>query len=92
MIKPLLTEKSMMSAKKGSYTFLVGRDMDKNEIKRTVKQIYEVEVKSVRTINLKGRKRKNLRGKQVRVLARKKALVRLRGDKKIDVFEEKKGK
>lgn len=92
MIKPILTEKSTAEAKKGGYTFLVGREMDKKEIKRIVEQIYEVEVKSVRTMNLKGGVRRNFRGKQVRIPARKKAVVNLKGDKKIDVFEEKKGK
>ena len=92
MIKPILTEKSMAAAKKGSYTFFVGPAMDKREIKRMVEKIYDVEVGSVRTINLKGGTRKNSRGAKVRVPGRKKAMVNLRGDKKIDVFEEKKGK
>lgn len=92
MIKPHLTEKSMSEAKKGRYTFLVGRDMDKGGIKRMIEAIYEVEVASVSTINLKGGIKKNIRGKKVRIPAKKKAMVELKGDKKIDVFEEKKGK
>lgn len=92
MIKPILTEKSMSEAKKGAYTFFVGPKMNKKEIGRMVEKIYEVEVKKVRTINLKGGVRKNVRGRKVRIKARKKAIVNLKGDKKIDVFEEKKGK
>lgn len=92
MIKPILTEKSMAEAKKGAYTFLVGPEMNKGQIKTMVEQIYEVEVKTVRTINLRGGARKNARGVKVRIPTRKKAMVNLKGDKKIDVFEEKKGK
>ena len=92
MIKPILTEKSMAEAKKGGYTFFVEPDMNKGQIKRMVEKIYEVEVKKVRTINLKGSVRKNVRGGKVKVPARKKAVVNLKGDKKIDIFEEKKGK
>lgn len=92
MIKPILTEKSMSDAKRGGYTFWVEPKMNKQEIKKMVEKIYEVEVKKVRTINLRGGFRKNRRGEKVKVRARKKAVVNLKGDKKIDVFEEKKGK
>lgn len=90
MIKPILTEKSMSEAKRGHYTFLVGRGMNKKDIKKLVEAIYEVEVASVATINRKGEIKKNGRGQRVSVPARKKAIVSLKGDKKIDVFEEKK--
>lgn len=88
-IKPILTEKSMGEAKRGRYTFSVGRGMGKRNIKRVIEAIYEVEVASVATINLKGGTKKNSRGKKVRIPAKKKAMLKLKGDKKIDVFEEK---
>lgn len=92
MIKPILTEKSMSEAKRGRYTFLVGRDMDKKAVKKTVEAVYDVEVVSVATINLRAGSKRNSRGEKARISARKKAMVTLKGDKKIDVFEEKKGK
>ena len=89
-VKPILTEKRMAQAKGRLYTFLVGRDMDKNKIKNTVEAIYEVHVTDVRTIKIKGGFKKNIRGQKVRIPALKKAIVALKGDEKIDVFEEKK--
>lgn len=90
IIKPHLTEKSMSEAKKKLYTFLVGRNMDKSKIKSTVEKIYDVHVTNVRTIKIRGLFKKNFRGEKVRVPAIKKAMVSLKSDEKIDVFEEKK--
>ena len=90
MIKPHLTEKSMTEAKRKSYTFLVGRDMDKRDIKNTIEQIYDVHVTKVRTIKMKVLFKKNSKGKIVKVPAIKKAMIALKTDEKIDVFEEKK--
>lgn len=92
MIKPILTEKSMAEAKNGGYTFSVSPSMDKSKIKKVIEKIYEVEVKKVRTMKLRGGVRRNFRGERVRVPVSKKAVVNLKGDKKIDIFEEKKGK
>lgn len=92
MIKPILTEKSMAQAKNKLYTFLVGRDMDKNKIKHTIETLYDVHVTDVRTIKIRGGKRKNFKGETIRIPALKKAVVALGKDEKIDVFEEKKGK
>lgn len=90
MIKPHLTEKSMGEAKRKLYTFLVDRDMDKAHIKKQVEEIYEVHVTGVRTIKIRGGVKKNSRGQKVKIPGKKKAMVTLFGDEKIDVFTEKK--
>lgn len=90
MIKPILTEKTMGEAKKGFYTFLVGRNMDKSSARRAVEDVYGVHVRRVRTIKIRGGKRKNFRGEVVKFAPVKKAVVTLRKDEKIDIFEEKK--
>lgn len=82
----------MTEAKRRFYTFLVGRDMDKSKIKKAVEDLYDVHVKGVRTIRVRGGVRKNFRGEKVRIPPLKKAVVALKNDEKIDVFEEKKGK
>ena len=92
IIKPVLTEKTMSEAKKGFYTFLVGRNTDKYHAKVMVQDVYGVHVTHVRTITIKGGKRKNFRGQIVRNASVKKAIVTLKKDEKIDIFEEKKGK
>lgn len=91
-ITPILTEKSMNEAKRGHYSFVVDFKMDKGEIKRQVEKLFSVHITEIRTINLKGGKKKNFRGKVKTVQDQKKALVTLKKDEKIDLFEESKSK
>ncbi len=88
-ITPVLTEKSLKEAKRGFYTFWVGKNLDKGEIKNLINQVYEVHPKSIRTINYKASVRRNYRGQNVRQQALKKAIVTLAEKEKIEVFEEK---
>jgi large subunit ribosomal protein L23 len=92
LLKPVLTEKSLSEAKKGNYTFWVGRGLTKNQIKRLVAEVFGVTVVNVRTINLRGEKKKTLRGRIRIIKPRKKAIVTLKEKEKIDLFEEKKKK
>lgn len=87
---PVLTEKSLSEAQNGKYTFWVGRQMNKGQIRRAISQVFGVEVVSVRTINMVGRRKKNSKGKIIVIKPRKKAMVTLKKDQKIDLFEEKK--
>ena len=90
---PILTEKSLAQAKDGNYTFWVGSDLTKKEIKEAVEKVFRVNVTRIKTINYKKRREKDFRGKFKQILSRKKALVRLKEKEKIDLFEvEKKGK
>lgn len=92
-IIPVFTEKSLAQAKDGFYSFWVGSGMGKSEIKRAIEKLFGVHVTRVRTINFKARARRNLRGRTVSEPAKKKAVISLKGDEKIDLFEikEKKG-
>lgn len=85
-IKPILTEKSLAQAKSGVYSFWVSPSFSKGKIKEEISLTFSVEVEKVRTLNYKKYTRKNNRGKKVTKPARKKALVVLKGDKKIDLF------
>lgn len=89
-IIPQLTEKSLDQAKKGHYTFWVEKGADKFQIKKAIETVFDVHVTGVRTINLRGGEKKNLRGQKVSHKDRKKAIVTLKADEKIDLFEEKK--
>lgn len=90
MIKPIFTEKSMLEAKRGKYTFEVSGDFTKSKIKSEVKSVFNVDVQSVRTINIKGGTKRNFRGRTVSVKGYKKAVVTLKKGQKLDIFEEKK--
>jgi len=91
-IKPLITEKSIEEAKNGNYTFYVDRRLNKYQIKELISKTFGVNVVKVRTLNLKRRKKKDFKGNVIMVKARKKAIVSLKGDEKIDFFEEEKKK
>lgn len=88
-ITPVLTEKSLEEAKEGRYTFWVERGLDKPQIKGEVEKVFGVHVTSVHTINFKGGEKKNLRGQMQSIKGRKKAIVTLAAEEKIDLFEEK---
>ncbi|MBX4205621.1 50S ribosomal protein L23 [Candidatus Microgenomates bacterium] len=88
----VLTEKTMAEAKKGKFTFWVTRNMDKLEIKKAIKSLFDVDILSVKTINLKSESKKTVRGK-ITTKLRKKAIVQVKEGQKIALFEEpKKGK
>lgn len=89
MIEPILTEKSFADAKDGFFSFWVGVGMRKEGIKKAVESIFDVHVVSVRTLNYKGGVKKNWKGDKVDIKGRKKAVVTLKGDEKIEVFIEK---
>ena len=89
-VKAHLTEKTMADAKNGKYTFWVGVNDTKYEVKENVSKLFSVKVETVRTVNYKSRTWKNYAGKMKKVTAGKKAVVTLKGKDKIDVFETKK--
>ena len=82
--KPHITEKSTDLNKIGKYVFIVEPSATKNEIKKALKKIYNVEVTSVRTVSRPPKKKrfKNVRGVQ---MGYKKAIVMLKEGQKIDI-------
>jgi large subunit ribosomal protein L23 len=89
IIKPIISEKSLKDAKAGWYTFLVSKDASKEDIKRAVERLFDVQVKGVLTNIIKGKDVKfNRRGRRIEKIYYKKARVKLGKDQKIDIFEE----
>ena len=89
-VTPILTEKSLKAAKDGVYSFWVLPSLGKYQIKKVIGDLFDVEVSWVKTMNYKKEVKKNYKGKKVTKPARKKALVSLKGDKKIDLFKTEK--
>jgi len=56
--KPLVTEKTMAGQQKNIYTFVVGTDANRVDVKRAVEKIYNVKVADVRTVNVKGKRKR----------------------------------
>lgn len=88
--KPVITEKSLLDASIGEYTFEVAKTANKREIAQAVAEIFKVDVKRVKTRIVKNRKKRIMRSRQTTVLpAIKKASVKIGKDQKIDIFEVK---
>ena len=87
IVKPVITEKSMLATDDKKYVFQVARDANKIEIKRAVEDIFGVDVHSVNTMNMIG-KVKQVRYHKGSRAAWKKAIVRLTpNSKRIEFFE-----
>lgn len=90
ILSPIISEKSLNDVSRARFAFKVSRNAGKNEIKRAVEQIYEVNVVSVATVNLKDKARQirsRTRISKVKSKPFKKAVVTLKEGQKISVFE-----
>ena len=87
IIRPIITEKSMLGATEKKYTFEVAKTAGKIEIARAVEEIFKVKVKKVNTVNVRGKFRRQGRSEGY-TRSWKKAIVTLTEDSKtIEFFE-----
>jgi large subunit ribosomal protein L23 len=88
--EPVTTEKSTMHSDKAKYAFKVNKDATKIEIKNAIKEIYGVEVEKVSIINVRPKTRL-MKGKNLFMKRKwgKKAIIRIKGGKAIDVTKFK---
>jgi len=88
IIKPIVSEKSYGLLDQGVYTFQVHPDSNKIEIRQAVESIFGVKVARVNTLNREGKRKRQRRkmafGKRADT---KRAIIRLAGDDRIDLFE-----
>ena len=87
ILKPLVTEKSMMAMEEKKYTFSVHPDATKSQVKEAVEKLFEgTKVAKVNTMNLDGKTRR--RGRTAGKTAKtKKAIVQLTEDSAdIEIF------
>jgi large subunit ribosomal protein L23 len=86
IIKPLITEKSTRQQESANtYAFEVDARASKQQIRRAVESLYEVKVLEVRTMNRKGKPRRT-KLKMAYTTDRKRAVVALHEDSKIELF------
>lgn len=90
LVKPLITEKNtLMQETLNQYSFEVGIDSNKIEIKRAVEKKFNVRVSQVRTLVLKGKKKSQMTKKgrfEGYRSDRKKAIVTLHKEDKIELL------
>lgn len=88
LVKPLITEKNtLIQETLNQYSFEVGIDSNKIEIKKAVERKFNVRVSKVRTIVAKGKKKSQMTKKgrfEGYRSDRKKAIVTLHKEDKID--------
>ena len=84
LVRPVITEKSMLASEAGKIVFRVPLDASKEAIKAAVEAIFSVKVVKVNTIRQFG-KVKRFRGYEGRRSDYKKALVTLAEGQNIDV-------
>lgn len=87
LVKPKVTEKSLDGAKKGVYSFEVGRLVSKNQAKQAIESLFKVHVVSIKSSVLKGKiKRVGKRQILKKVPNVKHIKVTLKKDEHIDLF------
>lgn len=91
LVKPVITEKlTLLQEQKNQYAFQVDINATKVDIKHAIQSKFNVKVESIRTITAKGKRKsqftKKGRNEGFRP-TRKRAIVTLAKDNKIDLFE-----
>ena len=84
LVRPVITEKSMVSSEAGKVVFIVPLSATKDEVKAAVEAIFNVKVNKVNTIKQFG-KAKSFRGHIGHRSDYKKAIVTLADGQNIDV-------
>ena len=82
---PHVTEKATDLVKKNQYVFNIYPKTNKVEIKKTIEDLYGVEVRAVKIVNIPPKKRKLGKTKGWRA-GYKKAIVRIKEGQKIEVL------
>ena len=87
VIRPIITEKSMLGIAEKKYTFEVAKKKKKIDIARAVEELFKVKVAKVNTVHVRGHLRRQGRFEGY-TRAWKKAYVTLTADSKtIEFFE-----
>ena len=88
LIRPVISEKSYGLMDQGAYVFVVDPRASKVEIRQAVEEAFDVRVESVNTLNRKGKRKRNRRASTIGKRSdTKRAIVRLQGEDRIELFE-----
>jgi large subunit ribosomal protein L23 len=88
ILKPILSEKSLLGTTVAKYAFKVHKSANKPMIAKALKEIFKVEAVKINIINLHGES-KSRRGRMSKDKDVKKAVVTLKKGQKIEGFEFK---
>lgn len=85
LIKPVVSEKSMIGMEDNKYSFIVAKDANKVEIKHAVEKAFDVKVLNVATLTRVGKVKRMGRHEGKRPDT-KRAIVTLRSGDSIEIF------
>ncbi len=87
LLRPVISEKSVIETERNNYTFAVARDANKFEIKAAVEAEFKVDVLDVRVVNVKPKQKRRGRRTLGMVPGWRKAIVTIAAGQKIELFE-----
>ena len=85
IIKPVVTEKATTMETKNRYAFWVNRKATKVDIKNSIKAMYGADVATVKIMNVPAKTRQIGRRLLTKRAMMKKAIITIKGNKKLDV-------
>jgi large subunit ribosomal protein L23 len=87
LLKPVISEKSVIETERNNYTFAVARDANKFQIKAAVEEQFKVDVLGVRVLTVKPKQKRRGRRQLGTVPGWRKAVVTIADGQKIELFE-----
>ncbi|MEO8247660.1 MAG: 50S ribosomal protein L23 [Chloroflexota bacterium] len=87
LLRPVISEKSVLESERNNYTFAVARDSNKFQIKAAVEAEFKVDVLGVRVVNVKPKQKRRGRKTLGMVPGWRKAIVTIAAGQKIELFE-----
>jgi large subunit ribosomal protein L23 len=86
LLKPVISEKSVIETERNNYTFAVARDANKFQIKAAVEDQFKVDVLGVRVLTVKPKQKRRGRRQLGTVPGWRKAVVTIAEGQKIELF------
>ncbi|HEY7462873.1 MAG TPA: 50S ribosomal protein L23 [Candidatus Limnocylindria bacterium] len=87
LLRPVISEKSVVETERNNYTFAVARDANKFQIKDAVQEQFKVDVLDVRVLTVKPKQKRRGRRQKGTVPGWRKAVVTIADGQKIELFE-----
>lgn len=87
ILRPIITEESMINTAMRKYTFKVAKDTNKIEIAKAVEKLFGVEVEKVNTLNVRGKLRRQGRFEGYTASWKKAVVTLTENSKTIDFFD-----
>jgi large subunit ribosomal protein L23 len=87
LLRPVISEKSVIETERNNYTFAVARAANKFQIKAAVEEQFKVDVLGVRVLTVKPKQKRRGRRQLGTVPGWRKAVVTIAEGQKIEFFE-----